>query len=71
MKDLGIISDTESGGTHTSRTIMFRELCLLLAACPVEADPDVLAEAILHENVLAKSRGTPTYPTCCPPPHLD
>lgn len=50
---------------------MFRELCLLLAACPVEADPDVLAEAILHENVLAKSRGTPTYPTCCPPPHLD
>jgi len=51
---LGIITDAQSGGTHTSRTIMFHELCLLLAACPPEADPDLPAEAILQENVLAK-----------------
>jgi hypothetical protein len=54
MMDVGFIPDTESGGTHTSRTIMFRELRLLLAACRLEADPDVLAEAILQENVLGK-----------------
>jgi hypothetical protein len=54
MRELGIVPDTESGGTHTSRTIMLRELRLLLAACPPEAGPDALAEAILQENVLAK-----------------
>ena len=57
MRDLGIIPDTESGGTHTSRTIMLRELRLLLAACPPDATPDVLAEAVLQENVLAKTLG--------------
>jgi len=48
------VPDSESGGTHTSRTIMLRELRRLLAACPPEATPDDLAAAVIVENVLAK-----------------
>jgi hypothetical protein len=54
MRPLGIVSDSESGGTHTSRTIMLAELRLLLAACPLEATPEDLAVAVTEENVLAK-----------------
>lgn len=54
MRELGIASDSESGGAHTSRTIMLRELRRLLAACPPQATPDDLAAAILAENVLGK-----------------
>jgi hypothetical protein len=55
MRGLGIIAETESGGTHTSRTIMLQELRLLLQACPPEADSHDFAAAILQENVLAKN----------------
>jgi hypothetical protein len=54
VKGLGIVPDTESGGTHTSRTIMLREFRLLLAACPPDSSSEALAEAILQQNVLAK-----------------
>ncbi len=54
MRGLGIVRDTESGGTHTSRTIMLRELRLLLAACPPDAGSDEFARLIVEENVLAK-----------------
>jgi hypothetical protein len=54
MRVLDITPDTESGGTHTSRTIMLSELRLLLAATPTDAGPEELAQSILLENVLAK-----------------
>src|SRR5262245_25249169 len=54
MRDLGIISDIDSGGTHTSRTIMLRELRALLTACPLDADVPEYRKAILEANVLAK-----------------
>ncbi len=41
-------------GTHTSRTIMFAELSLVLEACPSEAKKKVYAEAILAHNCLGK-----------------
>lgn len=41
-------------GTHTSRTIMFAELSLVLEACPSEAKREVYAEAILAHNCLGK-----------------
>jgi hypothetical protein len=53
-RDLGIVSDSESGGPHTSRTIMLAELRRLLAACPPEATTEDLTGAVLEENVLAK-----------------
>lgn len=54
MRAVEVTPETESGGTHTSRTIMLRELRLLLAACPSDAGPDELARVIVEENVLAK-----------------
>lgn len=41
-------------GTHTSRTIMLRELTDLLAAVPSDGDRSVYASAIIEENVLGK-----------------
>ncbi len=54
MRELGIVPDTESGGTHTSRTIMLKELRQLLAACPPNAAPEELASAVIDRNVLGK-----------------
>ena len=53
-RNLGLVSDDESGGTHTSRTIMFRELCCSSQPALPKPTRTVLAEAILQENVLAK-----------------
>lgn len=41
-------------GTHTSRTIMFRELSLLLDSVPGEASSNDYAEAVVAENCLGK-----------------
>jgi hypothetical protein len=41
-------------GAHGSRTIMLKELGLLLAACPSTADMDGYRSAILDANVLLK-----------------
>lgn len=41
-------------GTHSSRTIMFQELSLLLSACPNDASKDDYIHAIEDENCLAK-----------------
>jgi hypothetical protein len=46
--------NTESGGPHTSRTIMLKELAALFAACPPEVSRAEYARAILEENVLSK-----------------
>jgi hypothetical protein len=53
-RNLGLVSDDESGGTHTSRTIMLRELRLLLASCQSDAEPEDYVAAIVEENVLGK-----------------
>jgi hypothetical protein len=44
-----------SKGTHTSRTIMVRELSLLLAACPKDAAREEYVAAIKGGNCLRKS----------------
>ena len=41
-------------GAHGSRTIMLKELRLLLTACPRTTDMEGFRSAILHENVLLK-----------------
>lgn len=41
-------------GTHTSRTIMLRELDLLLAACPKDATREQYVSAIRDDNCLRK-----------------
>jgi len=41
-------------GTHTSRTIMFEELALLLQECPENANRDDYATAIVDHNCLGK-----------------
>ncbi len=51
---LGIVADAGSGGAHTSRTVMLRELTLLLAACPPGATKQDYVAAILEDNVLSK-----------------
>jgi hypothetical protein len=53
-RNLGLVSDHESGGTHTSRTIMLRELRALLAKCPVDAAPQDYLAAIVEDNILGK-----------------
>jgi hypothetical protein len=50
----GLIPDTESGGPHTSRTIMLKELAALLDACSPESSRGEYARTILEENVLGK-----------------
>jgi BrxA len=54
MIEAGIVDEAESGGTHTSRTIMLRELRQLLSNCPAGASKEDLTAAILVDNVLAK-----------------
>lgn len=44
----------EGLGAHSSRTIMFKELGLLLAACPPTADKKDYRAAIVEDNVLLK-----------------
>lgn len=44
----------EPSGTHTSRTIMFDELDILLAACPADAAYGDYASAIVDANILGK-----------------
>ena len=41
-------------GTHTSRTIMFAELALLLQAVPMDAPQATYRSAVVDENVLGK-----------------
>lgn len=41
-------------GAHIGRTIMFREIAALLAACPGERSTDEYRNAIIEENVLLK-----------------
>lgn len=53
-RGLGLVGDEHSGGPHTSRTIMLRELSTLLASCPSAEEPAEFAEAIIEQNVLAK-----------------
>ncbi len=50
----GMVSDRESGGTHTSRTIQLDELRGLLAAVPPDASPEDYRDAIVEQNVLGK-----------------
>src|SRR5205823_2094857 len=47
--------NTGRNGVHTSRTMMFAELSTLLQHLPVDARRVDFEEAILRENVLAKS----------------
>jgi len=44
----------EGLGAHSSRTIMLKELKLLLAACPPDTDTEGYHIAILEDNVLLK-----------------
>lgn len=44
----------EPVGTHTSRTLMFRELSDLLAGCPSDAAYETYAAAIVDDNLLQK-----------------
>lgn len=41
-------------GTHTSRTLMFKELDAVLASVPPEAGREAYADAIIHQNVTDK-----------------
>jgi hypothetical protein len=50
----GILSSANSGGTHTSRTMLLSELTMLLAAIPPDASQDVYRTAIVDDNVLGK-----------------
>jgi hypothetical protein len=50
----GMVSDRESGGTHTSRTIQLEELRGLLAAAPVDAEAAAYRDAIVEQNALGK-----------------
>ncbi len=53
-QDFGIASGDESGGTHTSRTIMLADLRTLLAALPKEASHEDYRSAVLDDNVIGK-----------------
>ena len=48
----------EPVGTHGSRTIMLKELRLLLSACPTSTDYEGFRAAIVKENVLLKNTVT-------------
>lgn len=50
----GIVSDRESGGTHTSRTILLSELAALLAAVPASAEPADYKSTVIDQNALGK-----------------
>ena len=48
----GFVNDT--GGAHSSRTMMLADLRLLLAACPQSSSLEEYRSAIVDENVLLK-----------------
>jgi len=50
----GLISDRESGGTHTSRTMLLDELSAVLEAVSADATPAEYRSAIIDDNVLGK-----------------
>lgn len=50
-----VVSAAQSGGTHTSRTMMLAELAALLAATPATASAGELRDAIIELNVLGKN----------------
>ena len=51
----GMVSDRESGGTHTSRTIQLADLRSLMAAVPADAASEDYRDAIVEQNVLGKT----------------
>lgn len=53
-RNLQLVGDGESGGTHTSRTIMLDELTALLAAVGVDGSAQDYERAVLEDNVLSK-----------------
>ena len=55
VPDSIVVPAEDSGGTHTSRTMMLAELSDLLAATPATATADDLKSAIIDHNVLAKN----------------
>jgi hypothetical protein len=59
----GMAADSRSGGAHTSRTIMVKDLARLLSACSLEASQAEYANAVLVENVLAKQSYTTRHRT--------
>jgi hypothetical protein len=50
----GLADDRQSGGTHTSRTLLLSELTAVLAAVPRDAAQEVYQAAIVDDNVLGK-----------------
>jgi hypothetical protein len=52
---LAVGMSNEPSGTHTSRTIMFKEIAALLASCPRDASYEDYVAAIVDSNSLAKS----------------
>lgn len=52
--ETGLVSLGRSGGTHTSRTILLRELTALLDTVPAEGAPDDYRHAVIDLNVLGK-----------------
>lgn len=54
MRELGLISDGESGGSHTSRTVMLDELTALLGAVGIDGTAQDYERAVLQDNVLSK-----------------
>lgn len=50
----GLVPDAESGGPHTSRTIMLRELEILLSDCQPDAGSAEYSDAVVGRNVLGK-----------------
>ena len=49
-----MVSDRESGGTHTSRTIQLAELRSLLSAVPSSAEAIAYRDAVIEQNALGK-----------------
>lgn len=50
----GLADDRQSGGTHTSRTLLLSELTAVLAAVSPDAAQEVYQAAIVDDNVLGK-----------------
>lgn len=51
-------------GTHTSRTIMFQELSLLLEAAPVDASRERYASLVLELRTIAWASGRRRRASC-------
>lgn len=50
-----VVSADQSGGTHTSRTMMLSELESLLDGTPVSADAATLKSAVIDHNITSKN----------------